>query len=104
LWEVDLAVPPALLNVDMAKKQIDAVSMQAELFEVTADVFQTGVLDKSAAVALGASRSVPFSQAITLDGGRWALASDQDRAKVVIYDPQADSASGRLVMRPLKVA
>jgi len=104
LWEVDLATPAALLNVDKEKSQVAAVTMQAELFEVTPDVFRAGKLDQAAASALGAARTVAFDRPIALSNDRWALAGDQDRGKIVLYKPQATSAAGRLEMRPLKPA
>lgn len=96
LWEVDLAVPAALLAVDMQRKLVHSVSAQAELYEVTPEVFQTGAVDQPAAAAGGTARGKPFTEVQALDQGRWALASPQDRGRVVIYDPGAATPSGRL--------
>jgi outer membrane protein assembly factor BamB len=104
LWEVDLALPTALLTVDMQRKQIHSVCAQAELFEVTADVFQTGHVDQVASAAVGAARGVPFDESIPMAAGRWALASPLERHRVVLYDPNAASATGRLIAQPLKAA
>jgi outer membrane protein assembly factor BamB len=102
LWETDLAVPTALLNVDMERQQIHSVSTQAELFEITKSVFGVGHLDKPASTAIGAARSVPFDQRISMDKSRWALASDMERHRIILYDPNAVSASSRLVAQPMK--
>jgi hypothetical protein len=104
LWEIDLAVPVALLNVDMEKRQIDAVSMQAELFQVTPDVFKSGKQDQVAVSALGAGRTVAFDQPIALTEDRWALVSSEEQGKFLLYKPNAASSGGRLEMRPIKPA
>jgi outer membrane protein assembly factor BamB len=102
LWRVDLATPAALLAVSMEKKQIDCVSAQAELFEITSEAFQTGILDQMSVAAVGAARTVAFNEAIPMSDGRWALASPNDGRRVVVYDPNSVSTSGRLQARPLK--
>jgi hypothetical protein len=99
---VDLATPAALLAVDMEKKQIHCVSAQAELFEITSETLKGGILDQMAVAAVGAARTVAFNEAIPMSDGRWALASPDDRKRVVVYDPKSVSASGRLQARPLK--
>jgi outer membrane protein assembly factor BamB/TolA-binding protein len=102
LWETDLACPTALLNVDMQRQQVHSISAQAELFELTPEVFSQGHLDEPGSAAVGAARSVPFDEPIPLDNDRWALASEVERHRVIVYDPQAVSASSRLLARPLK--
>ena len=104
LWEVDLATPAALLAVDLQKKMIHSISAGAELFEVTTDDFQVGTLDEPAAVAIGAARTVAFSEATPMDGDRWAFTSPQDRKRMVVYDPKSVSATGRLQARAIKAA
>ncbi len=103
-WEVDLAVPAALLTVDMERKQVHSISTQAELFEVTPEVFQAGVVDQAAAAAGSAARGKPFTEVQTMDQGRWALASPREPAHVVVYDPQAATPDARLRDVVLKAA
>ena len=102
LWEVDLATPATLLSVDMQKRQIHCITAEGELFEVTPETFQRGLLDQAATAAVGAARTAAFSEVVALDDGRWALTSPDDRKRVVIYDPSSVSRSGRLQARPLK--
>lgn len=102
IWETDLAAPPALVAVDMQRKQIHAISAQAELFEVTPETFQVGHLDQPASAAAGAARTVAFTDAIPVKNGMWALVSPQDRTQVVLYNPAAVAAAGRLEARKLK--
>lgn len=104
LWEVDLATPITLLTVDLQKNVIHSVSAQAELFEATSDVFQAGVLDQPAVAAVGAARTVAFSEATPMDNGRWAFSSPDDRKRIVVYDPNSVSKSGRLQARAIKAA
>ena len=104
LWEVDLAVPPLLLHVEPEQPRIDAISMQAELSEVTQTVLQAGVLDEAAAVARGAARTGTFNRALPLGDDQWALANDSDPGRIVLYRPQAATAEARLTLRPLRVA
>jgi len=104
LWEVDLATPASLLTVDLQKKMIHSISAGAELFEVTTDDFQVGILDQPAAAAVGAVRTVAFSEATPMAGDRWAFTSPQDRKKMVVYDPKSVSATGRLQARAIKAA
>ncbi len=104
LWEVDLATPVALLRVDLQKNVIHSISAQAELFEVTSDVLQAKILDQPALAAVGAARTVAFSEATPMDNGRWAFTSPDDRKKMVIYDPNAVSDSGRLQAKAVKAA
>ena len=104
LWEVDLATPASLLTVDLQKKMIHSISAGAELFEVTTDDFQVGILDQPAAAAIGAVRTVAFSEAIPMAGVRWAFTSALDRKKMVVYDPKSVSATGRLQARAIKAA
>lgn len=96
LWDVDLAVPASLLAVDMQRKLVHSISAQAEMFELTLEVLQAGIVDQPATAAGGAARGKPFSEFQELDQGRWALASPQDRTRVVIYDPSATTPSARL--------
>ena len=96
LWEVDLAVPAVVLAGDPAKKQISAVSAQAELFDIPLDALKTGRVDQAAASAVGAARTVAFTETVPLGNGRWVLASPQDRSQMVLYEPQAASVAGRL--------
>ena len=104
LWEVDLAVPAALLTVDMERKQVHSISAQAELFELTPEVFQAGVVDQAAAAAGAAARGKPFTEVQAMDQGRWALASARERAHVVVYDPNAATPDARLRDVLLKAA
>ncbi len=104
LWEVDLAVPASLLAVDMERKLVHSISAQAELFEITPETFQAGVVDQAACAAGGTARGKPFTEVQAMDAGRWILGSPQDRGRVVIYDPQAAAPSGRLRELPLKAA
>jgi outer membrane protein assembly factor BamB len=101
IWEIDLAVPLALVAVDMQKRQIHAINSQAELFEITTADFGSGRLDRPAQRVIGTSRSVPFDEAITLESSRWALASRQERHKVIVFDPAASTTSERLQARVL---
>jgi hypothetical protein len=103
-WETDLAVPAALLHVDLDKRQIGAVSMQAELFQVTPEILKQGKQDQIAGAALGAARTVAFDQAIELDGDRWALVSSEERSRFVLFNPNATSSASRLEMRPIRPA
>ncbi len=104
LWEVDLATPAALLTVDLDKNVIHSISAQAELFEATSEVFQAKILDQPTLAAVGAARTVAFSEATPMENGRWAFSSPDDRKKIVVYDPNAVSASGRLQTRVVKAA
>ncbi len=104
LWEVDLAVPASLLAGDMQRKLVHSVSAQAELFELTSEVFQAGVMDQPAFAAAGAARGKPFAEVQAMDQGRWALASLLERGHVVIYDPNAATPGGRLKDVLLKAA
>ena len=106
LWETDVATPLTLVAADVPRKQISVVSAQAELFEiaVTPEVLQAGRLDQPAAVAVGAARTVAFSEAVGLDAGVWALASGQDRSQLVIFNPQAPANAGRLDARKIRGA
>ncbi len=104
LWEVDLAVPASLLTVDMERKQVHSVSAQAELFELTPEVFQVGVVDQAAAAAGAAARGKPFTEVQAMDQGRWALASARERGHVVVYDPNAATPDARLRDVLLKAA
>jgi hypothetical protein len=103
-WETDLAVPAALLHVDPDSRQIGAVSMQAEFFQVTPEILKEGKQDQIAGAALGAARTVPFDQAIELDGDRWALVSSEQRNRIVLFNPGATSSASRLEMRPIRPA
>ena len=106
LWETDLATPLTLVTGDVTRKQIYAVSAQAELFEiaVTQEALQAGRLDQPIAAAVGAARTVAFPTAIGLDGGVWALTSGQDRSQLVIFNPQAPANGGRLDARKIRAA
>jgi outer membrane protein assembly factor BamB len=104
LWEVDLAVPAALLTVDMERKQVHSISAQAELFELTPEVFQAGVVDQAAAAAGSAARGKPFTEVQAMDQGRWALAGAGERGHVVVYDPNAATPDARLRDVLLKAA
>ena len=104
LWEVDLAVPAALLSADMERKQVHSISAQAELFELTPEVFQAGVVDQAAAAAGAAARGKPFTEVQAMDQGRWALASARERGHVVVYDPNAATPDARLRDVLLKAA
>lgn len=98
-WETDLAVPASLLTVDMERKQVHAISAQAELFELTAEHLQAGrttVLDQASAAAGTAARGKPFGEVQQLDRGRWALTSPRERSHVVVYDPNAATPGARL--------
>jgi hypothetical protein len=104
LWETDVATPLAALGSDVARKQIFALSAQAELFDiaVTPEVLQAGRLDQPSAAAVGAARTVAFSQPIGSDGGVWTLASVQDRSQLVVFNPQAPAKAGRLDARKIR--
>ena len=102
LWEVDLAVPAALLAVNMQRQQVHCISSQAELFEITTDIFKEGHLDQPATGAVGAQRTVPFDELIPMDNERWAFGSPLDRRRIVLYDANAVSESSRLLTQPLK--
>jgi outer membrane protein assembly factor BamB len=104
VWEVDVATPVALLGVDLPKKQVHAVSTQAELFEITTEAFQAGRLDQPAGAAAGAARTTAFADPVPLADGTWALSSEQDRSHAVIYHPQASVPAGRLASRQFKAA
>jgi len=104
LWEVDLAVPAPLLAVDMQRKLAHSISAQAELFELTPEAFQAGVVDQPACAAGGAARGSPFTEVQAMDQQRWALTSPQDRGRVVVYDPNAATPGGRLRDVLLKAA
>lgn len=98
-WETDLAVPGALLAVDMERKQVHAISAQAELFELTAEHLQAGrttVLDQATAAAGAAARGKLFAEVQLLDQGRWALTGPRERSHVVVYDPNAATPTARL--------
>jgi hypothetical protein len=103
LWETDLAVPAALLNVDLEKRQIDAVSMQAELFQVTPGGLQ-GRQAGPGRRRPWERRTVAFDQAIawTTTAGRWSAA--KNAAVLCCTSPMRASSAGRLEMRPIKPA
>lgn len=104
-WEADLAAPSAILDADREKRMIYAVSSQAELFDVTEDaLLKTHRLDKPAVSVAGTARTVAFDEAIALDNGRWALASDLDRSQIILYNPKSATPSGRLLGKSVKGA
>lgn len=106
-WETDLAVPMALLSIDGERKQIHAISVQAELFELTAENMQAGrttIIDQAVATGGAVVRGQAFPDAQPLDNARWALTSPTERSHAVIYDPGAATPGGRLRDVLLKAA
>lgn len=95
-WEVDLGTPPALNWFDENKKEIHVITAQAELFEIGPTAFRAGVDDTPETVAVGAARTVAFTDVISLADNRSVLASPADRSKLVIHNPGSVSESGRL--------
>jgi hypothetical protein len=81
---------------------IHSISAQAELFEVTTDDFEVGVLDQPGSAAVGAAQTVAFSEVTSMDGDRWVFTSPQNRKRMVVYDPSSVSATGRLQARAVK--
>lgn len=89
IWQTDLAVPLTHVGFDAQRKQIVAVSGQGDLFRLTKESIDQGLLDKpiESAEVEGSASTYSFLTASPLAGGRMLLASDQDRGSLLVYDP-----------------
>jgi hypothetical protein len=89
IWQTDLGISLPLIVNDEPRNQLVTVSAQGDLFRISKEALDAGLLDKpiETAEVEGSATTYSFNEAFPLPGGKAVLFSDLDRTAALVLDP-----------------
>ncbi|MFM8250017.1 MAG: PQQ-binding-like beta-propeller repeat protein [Planctomycetota bacterium] len=89
IWQTDLGISLPLIVNDEPRNQLVTVSAQGDLFRISKEALDAGLLDKpiETAEVEGSATTYSFNEAFPLPGGKAVLFSDLDRSAALVFDP-----------------